>query len=92
MATIWHWCVRNPALLAGTLFLAAAGASVIEWPLGLAGAAFFGIVAEIANHLGRFARRRRRPLRLVVDEFEEPVDTVLQQRLRELDDGFERAA
>ena len=93
MASFWQWGVRNPALLVAAVSLAAAAASVIEWPLGLAGVASFGVIAKIANHLCRLARRRHhRPVRVVVDEFEEPVDAALKQRLRELDDGFERAA
>ncbi|GAB4331641.1 MAG: hypothetical protein Kow0010_17170 [Dehalococcoidia bacterium] len=93
MTTFWHWCVRNPALLIAAVSLAAAAASVIEWPLGLAGIALFGVIAKLANHLGRLARRRQhRPVGVSVDEFEEPADAALKQRLRELDDGLERAA
>lgn len=93
MATFWHWWVRNPAILVGAVALVSAAAGVIEWPLGLAAAAFFGVTAEIANHLGRFARRRQhRTVEAEPDEFDEPVDASLEQRLRELDERFERAA
>lgn len=91
MAIFWHWCVRNPALLAAMLFLAAGAATVIAWPLAFSGAAFFGCIAKIANHLGRFAKRRRQS-RAPVDLFDEALDPALQQRVRELDEGLERAA
>ncbi len=62
MAIFWLWGVRNPAVLLAGLVAFGGYRGVADWSITMVVVLAFGLVAEVANRLGRraLAKKRRR--------------------------------
>ena len=60
MAIFWLWGVRNPAVLLAGLVAAGGFQGVADWSITMVIVLAFGLVAEVANRLGRRALGRKR--------------------------------
>jgi hypothetical protein len=60
MAVFWLWGIRNPAVLIAGLVVFAGTRGVADWSITMAVVLAFGLVAEVANRLGRRALNKKR--------------------------------
>jgi len=60
MAVFWLWGVRNPAVLIAGLVAFAGYQGAADWSITMTVVLVFGIIAEIANRIGRRALNKKR--------------------------------
>jgi hypothetical protein len=60
MATFWLWGLRNPAILLAGLAAFAGFQGAADWSIAMAVVLGFGVIAEVANRLGRRALTKKR--------------------------------
>ena len=81
MARFWIWGVRNPVLLLAALATAAGLRGVADDAITFTALLAFGVIAEIATHLGRRARAKEQRARAVALALREA--TAVRQRLQQ---------
>ncbi|GIW17976.1 MAG: hypothetical protein KatS3mg064_1133 [Tepidiforma sp.] len=80
MKHLWMWAFCAPALLLAAACLAAGWQGAFEPPLAWTGAAFFGVIAEVASRLARRARQREQKKQAAIEAL--AATALLREQLR----------